>query len=129
VLENGFLDSFSLKNYLLISITTLTLVGIIILSFLWTKRTKKQAVSALGFDEIEKLIENFKPHSGQLLDSEKLDSLLGIDSNGNADLARVKRSRMIIRVNKYYTSQKGKELIVREKNPKDKRYVYYKVDI
>jgi hypothetical protein len=129
VLEKGFLDSFSLKNNPFISIATLTLVGIIILSFLWTKRTKKQAVSALGFDEIEKLIENFKPHSGQLLDSEKLDSLLGIDSNGNADLARVKRSRMIIRVNKYYTSQKGKELIVREKNPKDKRYVYYKVDI
>ena len=129
VLEKGLLDTFSLKSNSFISISIFTLLGIVILSFLWVKNGKKQPVKTLTFDEMEKLIESFKPYSGQLLDSEKIDSLLEIEPKGNPDLNRVKRSRMIIRVNKYYTSQKGKELIVREKDSKDKRFVYYKVEI
>jgi hypothetical protein len=129
VLEKGLLDTFSLKSNSFISISIFTLLGIVILSFIWVKNGKKQPVKTLTFDEMEKLIESFKPYSGQLLDLEKMDSLLEIDSKGNPDLNRVKRSRMIIRVNKYYTSQKGKELIVREKDSKDKRFVYYKVNI
>lgn len=67
------------------------------------------------------------PYSGQLLTTEALDQLLGIDSQANFDSRRMKRARMINEINEQYLVQAGKELIVREKKEEDKRYVYYKI--
>jgi len=40
----------------------------------------------------------------------------------------LKRSRWINKLNEYYNSQKGRGLIERDKNPQDKRYMYYRIN-
>jgi hypothetical protein len=72
-------------------------------------------------------IQLLLPYSGQLLTTETLDQLLGIDSQANFDSRRMKRARMINDINEHYFAQTGKELIVREKKAEDKRYVFYKI--
>ncbi len=72
-------------------------------------------------------IELLLPYSGQLLTTETLDQLLGIDDQANFDSRRMKRARLINDINEKYFAQEGKELIVRDKKPEDKRYVYYKI--
>jgi len=75
------------------------------------------------FEPIELLL----PYSGQLLTTEALDQLLGIDDQANFDSRRMKRARLIKDINEKYFDQAGTELIVRDKKPDDKRYVYYKI--
>lgn len=72
-------------------------------------------------------IQLLLPYSGQLLTTEALDQLLGIDSQTNFDSRRMKRARLINDINEQYLAQTGKELIVREKKAEDKRYVFYKI--
>lgn len=72
-------------------------------------------------------IQLLLPYSGQLLTTETLDQLLGIDGQANFDSRRMKRARMINDINEQYLAQTGKELIVREKKAEDKRYVFYKI--
>lgn len=72
-------------------------------------------------------LELLLPYSGQLLTTETLDQLLGIDSQANFDSRRMKRARLINDINEQYLAQAGKELIAREKKAEDKRYVYYKI--
>lgn len=67
------------------------------------------------------------PLSGQLLTTDTLDKLLGIDGQTNFDSRRMKRARLINDINERYLAQAGKELIVRDKKPEDKRYVFYKI--
>jgi hypothetical protein len=66
-------------------------------------------------------------YSGQLLTTEALDKILGIDDQTNFDSKRMKRARIVREINDQYLAQKGKELIVREKREQDKRYVYYRI--
>lgn len=72
-------------------------------------------------------IQLLLPYSGQLLSTEALDQLLGIDDQANFDSRRMKRARLIKDINEKYSDQAGKELIVRDKKPEDKRYVFYKI--
>jgi len=72
-------------------------------------------------------IQLLLPYSGQLLTTETLDQLLGIDTQANFDSRRMKRARLINEINEHYLAQAGKELIVRAKKPEDKRYVFYKI--
>ena len=89
--------------------------------------TRKKALSQVS--PIKKLnpLELLLTYSGQLLTTETLDQLLGIDNQSNFDSRRMKRARMINDINELYLAQEGKELIVRDKNPEDKRYVYYRI--
>ena len=66
-------------------------------------------------------------YSGKLLTTEALDQILGIDGLTNFDSKRMKRARMVRDINEKYFDQAGKELIVRDKKPEDKRYVFYKI--
>jgi len=81
-----------------------------------------------GKEEIKILIESFSQYSGQTLNTEQLDELLGLDKMDNNDSKRLKRSRWINKLNEYYNSQKGRDLIERDKNPQDKRYMYYRIN-
>lgn len=72
-------------------------------------------------------IDLILPFSGQLLTTETLDQLLGIDQQANFDSKRMKRARLINEINELYLAQAGKELIERDKKPEDRRYVYYKI--
>lgn len=72
-------------------------------------------------------LEVLLPYSGQLLTTEVLDQLLGIDNQTNFDSRRMKRARLINDINEQYLAHAGKELITREKKAEDKRFVYYKI--
>ena len=72
-------------------------------------------------------LELLLPFSGQLLTTEQLDQLLGIDQQANFDSKRMKRARLINEVNEQHLANTGKELIERDKKPEDRRYVYYKI--
>lgn len=113
------------------SIYILIIILLLLLSFNLYIRKKSEpplSLNSNGNGEIEKMIETFSPYSSQLLTSEELDVILGIDSVDNNDSKRLKRSRWINKLNEYHTSQNGIDLIIRDKNPEDKRYIYYKVN-
>lgn len=88
---------------------------------------KKGEVDQVPFVKKKEPLELLLPYSGQLLTTEALDQLLGIDSQANFDSRRMKRARLINDINEQYLAQEGKELISREKKGEDKRYVYYKI--
>ncbi len=88
---------------------------------------KKTEVDQTPIPKKREPLELLLPYSGQLLTTETLDQLLGIDSQANFDSRRMKRARLINDINEQYLAQAGKELIAREKKAEDKRYVYYKI--
>jgi len=87
------------------------------------RKEKTPSLPSKKLDPLQLLV----PLSGQLLTTETLDQLLGIDGQANFDSRRMKRARLINDINEQYLEQAGKELIVRDKKPEDKRYVYYKI--
>ena len=89
-------------------------------------RYRKENTLSLPSKKLDPL-QLLVPLSGQLLTTETLDQLLGIDGQANFDSRRMKRARLINDINEQYLEQAGKELIVRDKKPEDKRYVYYKI--
>jgi hypothetical protein len=104
--------------------------GVIFLGGLWMKKVlskKKEEGPEVQPSKKLEPIQLLLPYSGQLLTTEALDQLLGIDGQANFDSRRMKRARLINDINEQYLAQKGKELIVREKKAEDKRYVYYKI--
>jgi hypothetical protein len=70
-------------------------------------------------------IQLLLPYSGQLLTTEALDQLLGFDSQSTFDSRRMKRARLIKKINQHYLAQTGRVLIIRNKMSDDKRYVTY----
>jgi hypothetical protein len=71
------------------------------------------------------LIQLLLPYSGQLLTTEALDQLLGFDSQATFDSRRMKRARLIKKINQHYLAQTGRVLIIQNKMSADKRYVTY----
>ena len=65
--------------------------------------------------------------SGTKYASRELDVLLNIDDDKNSDSRRVKRSRIIQDLNTEYQELAGKELIIRHKDPQDKRYIIFQI--
>ena len=72
-------------------------------------------------------IQLLLPYSGQLLTTETLVQLLGIDGQANFDSRRMKRARLIKKINQHYLAQTGRVLIIQDKMSDDKRYVTYKI--
>jgi hypothetical protein len=105
-----------------------TIIGLVLFSLLLYLRRKSASTPAFakGNEDIKKMMESFSQYSTQSLNTEQLDEILGIDST-NYDSKRIKRSRWINRLNEYHNYHHGKDLIVRDKNPEDKRYIYYKI--
>jgi hypothetical protein len=108
----------------------LTIIILLVLSLYMYKRKKSKTTPKYtnGNEEIEKMNESFSKYSTQLLNTEQLDEILGIDLVENTDSKRLKRSRWINKLNEYHNSQNGKDLIIRDKNPEDKRYIYYRIN-
>jgi hypothetical protein len=105
--------------------------GGVLIWVLLARRTKgvnppsamKEEVTVAKISPLELLL----PYSGQLLTTEQLDQLFGIDQQANFDSKRMKRARLINEVNEQHRASTGKELIERDKKPEDRRYVYYKI--
>lgn len=77
--------------------------------------------------ETESIIEQLVLFTNQQVNSEKLDEILGINTSDNIGTKRLKRSRLITRINEVYEEREGKPLIIREKDLDDKRFVFYKI--
>jgi hypothetical protein len=75
----------------------------------------------------QKLLELFEPFQGQVLTVEQIDQILLIDDIPNPDHKKVKRSRLIKEVNQLSESVSGESLIVRRRNPEDKRFIIYEI--
>jgi len=62
------------------------------------------------------------------LKSDELDDLFQIKYDLNYDSRRVRRSRIIRDLNMEYQKLEGKDIITRQKDPKDKRYVIFRIE-
>lgn len=74
------------------------------------------------------LISRITEATGQAMNSNELDMLIGIYDDPNPDSRRVKRSRIIQDLNAEYKQLEGKVLITRQKDLKDKRYMLYHIE-
>lgn len=69
----------------------------------------------------------FKDYGGKLIDSDELDKILGIDDVTVYETRKYKRASLIRELNSLSKYQFDHELILREKNPKDKRFYLYRI--
>lgn len=117
--------SFFKSNYLIYFLLFLLSLGVmgVMGRKIFVKRKKIKSESSVELTSLQTLL----PYAGQCLTTETLDTLLGIDDKVNFDSRRMKRARLINDLNKQYLAQVGKELILREKNPEDKRFMRYKI--
>lgn len=120
-------DDQEYKAYL-IAIIVLVILGFV-LTILFIMRQKPNHDLADNHTlDVQIIIDDLMAYSGQSIESELLDKTLGIRETENIDSIRIQRSRKILKINEWYKSKKGKLLIVRIKDQKDKRYVRYKID-
>ncbi|MFD2199989.1 hypothetical protein [Shivajiella indica] len=106
---------------------------ILLSTFFYVKFKKKEPIKETSRDETEidvvtSIIKKLGPVSGQTLDIDALDNILGINNIPNLDNRRVRRSRMIMDINTNYRFSNGKDLIKRVKKSDDKRYTYYSIE-
>ena len=108
-------------------ITIALVVFIIGVSIGWfISRFKKDSIED---DYIpSELIVQVMLNSGQLMGSDKMDEMLGTGDDPNPDSRRVKRSRIIQEINTEYQIIASKELITRQRDPNDKRFMLYKIE-
>jgi hypothetical protein len=115
----------------------LILIGFFIITlfsyFYWIRKKgkpeKEIAIEVNNPDGIIGVIQKLTPSTGQTLDIDALDLLLGIHDIPNFDNRRVRRSRIIMDINTNYRYMKGKDLIKRVKKSDDKRFTYYNIEL
>ena len=115
---------FPLKDKLYFLSLLILIVIIINLSL----RNKTKKPKNKDFDEIENIADSLKKYSKQSLSGQELDEVLGIHLIENHDSKRMKRSRLVNRLNAYNQAKNGTDLIVRDKDQEDKRFVYYRIE-
>jgi hypothetical protein len=120
---SNFLYDFSF--FWLMPLMLLVLFSGILLGLL-LKRVKRKKKHKSENDST--LLAKVIGQSGNSLTSDELDELLEIDEEVNVDSRRVKRSRIVQEINLEYMKMEGKELILRTKDPKDKRYILYIIE-
>lgn len=126
--SGSIIDRFKYPLLILLALSVLFLIP-----FLYRKLQKKNAekessCGKQGIDVIREITKKLESVSGQTLDIDTLDTILGIQHIPNPDNRRVRRSRMITDINTNYRFSKGKSLIKRIKRSDDKRYTYYTVE-
>ena len=100
------------------------LIPIIAIIFLSLRRFKKK----IGKDNKPKYYDRLVFYELQNLSVEELDQLFELNSLGY-DATRKRRSELIKTINAYHKRITGKELILRGKDPQDKRRVLYKIQV
>ena len=98
--------------------------------FFISRRKKDEEFNPISEEETvedKDLIQVLVSYSGQTLSTERLDQVFGIHGLKNFDTRRIKRARQIKVINESYMASHGKELIVRDRNPEDRRYMFYKI--
>lgn len=73
------------------------------------------------------ILSAFKGYEGQLIDSDTLDAILGIEDIVVYETRKHRRASLIKEINALSEFQYGQDLILREKNPMDKRFYLYRI--
>lgn len=120
-------SAFPLKDavYVVFILVLLGILGALLLKY--KKKSPLILDVASVTSETDGIIEQLVLFAEQRIDSEKLDNILGIQRLENIGTKRLKRSRLITRINEVYEEREGKPLIIREKDQDDKRFVFYKI--
>ena len=74
------------------------------------------------------ILKKVMAYSGENFKSDELDDLFQIKYDLNYDTRRVRRSRIIRDLNMEYQKLEGKDIIMRQKDPKDKRYIIFRIE-
>lgn len=123
VQEGGFIQKY--LSPLLISGTILLLLALG--GWRYAQLHKKRSKVAVEETDHTSLVAKLLALDGQKLSTEEFDRVLGIDEITNFDSKRIKRARLIKRINLNYEEKQGRFLIFRIKNTEDKRFVFYKI--
>lgn len=108
-----------LKRYLLWSIAAVFFFaggGLL----MYKRRRQEKTINA-------EALAAFKEYEGKLIDSDTLDTILGIQDIIVYETRKFKRANMIKELNTISKIHHGQELILREKNPMDKRFYLYRI--
>jgi hypothetical protein len=73
------------------------------------------------------MLHDLLQHEGKVITQQELDEILGIHQLKNHELRKVKRARLIKRINTLALHQLGKELILRVRNEEDRRMIAYRI--
>ncbi len=87
---------------------------------------RKKAVA--GSEELQQLVDQLIQKIGTTLSSDELDQALNIPEYLSPENARYKRSKLVNEINEYYKITHSRDLIVRIKDPDDKRKFFYKIN-
>jgi hypothetical protein len=132
--EPSFFDFLSSRNILILGI--LLLLGLVALSrWLIQKRRKanlessqdEQTLSSFPEKELLTIWKSLQQFRGKVITQEELDDILGIHLLKSRELRKVKRARLIKRINVLALQQFGKEFISRERNEEDRRMIEYRI--
>ena len=108
--------------------------GLLVLPLAWWLRKKviqpsdKRSLeqeSSVVLDETDAFIQILKTNISRSLKSNELDELLGLGDISSFDIKRQRRSKIVAEINKVHKSKFGYELILRKRDPFDKRYYIY----
>ena len=115
-------------GYLFFVLVLISGIGLVLYKRTNVKNELEEELLAGTGKDTTIFIEQLLLFSGQQLDTEQFDKLIDVESIENLDSKRIKRARTITKINEAYYEKEGKYLIIREKNPDDKRFVSYRID-
>ena len=95
--------------------------------FLDSKTPKSKSVPEVSSLLMESELAEFGSYRGQLLHQAQMDQLLGLEDHLSFDLRKVQRAKKIRTLNSYHESRYGISLIKRERDPKDRRMINYRI--
>jgi len=115
------------NNFFLWAMIGLVFMFLFGISLVWRLVSSKNKIQSPQKSPVN-LISIIAERTGEILDSNEIDLLIGIDNDNSPDLRRAKRSRIIKDVNIKYEKLEGKFLITRQKSPIDNRYMLYYIE-
>lgn len=132
--DHSFVIPLSARSILILEIL---LFLSLVLGFGWLiqkkeKTMQKQMQTAEGLspaleNELQTMLHMLLQHEGKVFTQQELDEILGIHQLKNHELRKVKRARLIKRINTLALHQLGKELILRVRNEEDRRMIAYRI--
>ena len=76
---------------------------------------------------MEALTENLLAKGGSFTSTE-LNQILGIELDASEDSQRARRARLVKQINELHETKTGEKLIVRERDPNDRRQIRYRIN-
>ena len=94
-----------------------------------TSRSAERVMSSKSKRRLsmEALTENLLAKGGSFTSTE-LNQILGIELDASEDSQRARRARLVKQINELHETKTGEKLIVRERDPNDRRQIRYRIN-